>query len=200
VVGVRTCGACGDAWCHDEHRLRSGLVVIGLATALSMLVPAPTQTFLLPVWLAMSQTMGVGALAYVVGEKRPRLTRRATLAGAAGWLFWTGVLLGSGFLRTGWLVPWWFDPARLWIPAVIVAVGAVVGFVAMRGRRGLRAADALLHVASLWKSLVVSGWLLAAGLEREAIAIAAIALLLAASLALVRAFGPALLEPVGWRS
>ena len=35
VVAVRTCGACGDSWCHDLERLRPGLVVIGLCDPLS---------------------------------------------------------------------------------------------------------------------------------------------------------------------
>ncbi|MFM9024906.1 MAG: Re/Si-specific NAD(P)(+) transhydrogenase subunit alpha [Planctomycetaceae bacterium] len=35
VVAVRTCGACGDSWCHDLDRLRPGLVVIGLCDPLS---------------------------------------------------------------------------------------------------------------------------------------------------------------------
>jgi NAD(P) transhydrogenase subunit alpha len=35
VVAVRTCGACGDSWCHDLDRLRPGLIVIGLCDPLS---------------------------------------------------------------------------------------------------------------------------------------------------------------------
>jgi NAD(P) transhydrogenase subunit alpha len=35
LLTVRTCGACGDGWCHDRDRLRSGVIVVGLCDPLS---------------------------------------------------------------------------------------------------------------------------------------------------------------------
>jgi H+-translocating NAD(P) transhydrogenase subunit alpha len=35
LLTVRTCGACGDGWCHDRDRLRRGVIVVGLCDPLS---------------------------------------------------------------------------------------------------------------------------------------------------------------------
>jgi NAD(P) transhydrogenase subunit alpha len=35
LLTVRTCGACGDGWCHDRDRLRSGVIIVGLCDPLS---------------------------------------------------------------------------------------------------------------------------------------------------------------------
>lgn len=35
VLTVRTCGACGEGWCHDRDRLHTGTVLIGLCDPLS---------------------------------------------------------------------------------------------------------------------------------------------------------------------
>ena len=41
LLTVRTCGACGEGWCHDRDRLRPGVVLIGLCDPLS--APGPCQ-------------------------------------------------------------------------------------------------------------------------------------------------------------
>ncbi|MFM1902376.1 MAG: transhydrogenase subunit alpha part 1 [Planctomycetota bacterium] len=39
LLTVRTCGACGEGWCHDRDRLRPGVVLIGLCDPLGSPVP-----------------------------------------------------------------------------------------------------------------------------------------------------------------
>ena len=57
-----------------KHVPGLGIALGGVATAVSMLIPCPEIHAVVPVWLAMSQTMGLGAIAYILGEKRPKLT------------------------------------------------------------------------------------------------------------------------------
>ncbi|MFM8414180.1 MAG: Re/Si-specific NAD(P)(+) transhydrogenase subunit alpha [Planctomycetota bacterium] len=35
LLTVRTCGACGEGWCHDRDRLRPGVILVGLCDPLS---------------------------------------------------------------------------------------------------------------------------------------------------------------------
>jgi 4-hydroxybenzoate polyprenyltransferase len=184
-----------------KHVPSLGIVLAGLATALSMAVPCTETTTLLPIWLAMSQTMGVGALAYVLGEKRPKLTRRSALIGATGWIFWTAVLLALELERNdGRVLATWTEGGAIAIPAATVLVGAAVGYWKLRTLRGSRAGEKILRYGSLWKSLVASAWLVAAGMHLEAAAIAAIAAVAFGTVAILREAGPQLAEPVSWRS
>jgi|LauGreDrversion4_2_1035121.scaffolds.fasta_scaffold365946_1 4-hydroxybenzoate polyprenyltransferase len=199
-----------------KHVPALGIVLAGLTTALCMLVPSVEATTLLPIWLAMSQTMGVGALAYIMGDKRPALTRRAVVSGAIGWAFWSAVLVWLELARNnGGLFEPWRASAALAIPAVTVAVGGALGawklgvwrLLSTRGgegrrgaARGPRAGERVLRYGSLWKSLVAAAWLLAAGMPVAAAWIAGIAVAIFVLVALVREAGPQLAEPVGWRS
>ena len=184
-----------------KHVPALGIVVAGFATVLSMLAPCADTPVLLPVWLAMSQTMGVGALAYVLGEKRPRLTRRSTLFGAGCWLAASAALIWLERERNGgaMFAPL-ATPAAIAVPAAVVVAGALVGAWKLRHARGPRANDKILRYGSLWKSLVAAAWLAAAGMHREAAWIAGIALAIFAIVAVLRELGPQLAEPVTWRS
>lgn len=184
-----------------KHVPAFGIVLAGLATMVSMLAPCVACAQTIPVWLAMSQTMGVGALAYVLAEKRPRLTRRAVLVGATGWAFWSLALLALAWWRNeGELLRGFGDARLLAIPAGTVLVCAGVGVAKLRGIRGARATEKLLRYGSLWKSLVASAWLLAAGQTVAAAWIGGVALAIFAAVALLRETGPQLAEPTGWRS
>lgn len=184
-----------------KHIPALGLVLAGLATVASMLAPAVETSLTLPIWLAMSQTMGVGAVAYVLGEKRPKLTRRAIVLGACGWIFWTTALVAIGSFRNdGELLPPWVEPRRLFVPLVVVLACATFALWKLRGTRGPRVTEKLLRYGSLWKSLVTASWLVAIELPIPAACIAGIALAIFALFALLRETGPQLTEPVSWRS
>jgi 4-hydroxybenzoate polyprenyltransferase len=188
-----------------KHIPAFGIVLAGLATAVSMLALTPDSPSLLPVWLAMSQTMGVGALAYLLGEKRPKLSRRAVALGAAGWVFWSAALFAlalerNGGLDGGALLPAFFEPRLLVLPVLAVVVCALFGLWKLRGVRGPRAAEKLLRYGSLWKAIVAAGWLAAAGLATEAAAIAGIAIAITAVLSIARELAPQASAPASWRS
>lgn len=177
-----------------------GFVLVGLATAVSMLVPAPGTALTLPIWLAMSQTMGVGALAYVVGEKRPRLTRRAIILGACGWLFWTAAICGLGALRSdGELLPAWFETDRLAVPLGVATFGALLLLRKIAGPRTPARGEQVLRAGSLWKSVVAAGWMYALGESTAAFAIAGLATAIFLLFALLREAGPQVAEPATWR-
>ncbi len=189
-----------------KHIPAFGIVLAGLATAVSMLALTPDSPSLLPVWLAMSQTMGVGALAYVLGEKRPKLSRRAVVLGAMGWAFWSAALVALALERNGGLggdgalLPAFFERRLLVLPALAVVVCALFGLWKLRGVRGPRAAEKLLRYGSLWKAIVAAGWLAAAGLATEAAAIAGIAIAITAILSIARELAPQAAAPASWRS
>jgi 4-hydroxybenzoate polyprenyltransferase len=184
-----------------KHVPAFGIVLAGLATAASMLALCADTSSLVPVWLAMSQTTGVGLAAYILADKRPLLSRRAVALGAIGWLFWSALLLWITTLRNdGAFVAAWFDRELLWAP--VVAVIACAGFAVwkMRHVRGPHASEKLLRYGSLWKALVAAGWLVAAGLHTEAAWVGGVALALATLFAILREAGPQLATPVSWRS
>ncbi|MFM7133811.1 MAG: UbiA family prenyltransferase [Planctomycetota bacterium] len=184
-----------------KHVPALGIVLAGLATAASMLAPAPETSMTVPIWLAMSQTMGVGALAYVLAEKRPKLTRRAVVAGACGWAFWSAAILGFGWWRNGGaMLPPWFAPADLVAPLATAVVCAAFMAWKVRGARGPRASDKLLRYGSLWKGLVAAAWIGAAGLHAEAAWIGGASIAIFLVFAFLREAGPQLAEPVTWRS
>ncbi len=183
-----------------KHVPGLGLVLIGLATALSMAVPCTEAFALLPVWLAMTHTMVLGALAYVLGDKRPKLTRRSVSVATAGWVFWSAVLFWLEYSRNDGAMPAWSDPRLLAIPAVAMVLGAVACAWKLRTARGSRASEKVLRYGSLWKSLVACAWLVAAGMHGEAIAIGSAAIAIFAIVAIVREAGPQISEPVSWRS
>jgi 4-hydroxybenzoate polyprenyltransferase len=199
AMGLATIVLVYDAFA--KHVPAFGIVLAGLATLVSMLAPCVECTQALPVWLAMSQTMGVGALAYVLAEKRPRLTRRAVAIGATGWIFWSLALAALQWWRNDGDFLRGFPDARiLAIPAGTVLVCAGVGVAKLRGVRGPRATEKLLRYGSLWKSLVAAAWLVAAGQPEAAAWIGGIALAIFGLVALLRETGPQLAEPTGWRS
>jgi hypothetical protein len=184
-----------------KHVPALGIVLSGLVTGLSMLVPSVEPPLAAPVWLAMSQTMGLGLAAYLLAEKRPRLSGRAIVAGAAGWIFWSGALLGSAWWRAGVEgVLGGLSARALAAPAAATVIGGLLAAWKLRRARGAGAGDRVLRYGSLWKSLVAASWLLAAGMPGAAAAIAGTAVAIFAATALLREAGPQLLSPATWRS
>ena len=145
--------------------------------------------------------MGLGAIAYVAAEKRPKLTPRAVAFAACSWVVVSCALMMLATTRNlEHLTPPWVNTKQLLIPAVTVVVCAAFAAWKLRGIRGARASEKLLRYGSLWKSLVAASWLLAIDLPKEAAIVAAIALAIFVTFALLREAGPQLAEPVSWRS
>jgi 4-hydroxybenzoate polyprenyltransferase len=178
-----------------------GIVLAGLATAASMLALRLETTMPIPIWLAMSQTMGISLLAYILSDKRPKLSRRAVALGALGWTFWSSALfLLAAYRNDGALFPKWFAPSALTAPILTLVACALFGLWKLRSVRGPRAGEKLLRYATLWKALVAAGWLLAAGLVTEAAWVGGLAIAIALLFAALRELAPQLAVPVGWRS
>lgn len=197
-IGVAATALVYDAFA--KHVPAIGILLAGAATALSMLVPCIETPTLAPVWLAMSQTMGIGLLAYILGEKRPKLSPRSIAAGTLAWLAASAGIVALEASRNGGEVLVGFSPAQLAIPAAAVVLGGLAGSWKLRKSRGPRANDRILRYGSLWKSLVASAWLLAAGMPAEGAWIAGIAVAIFALVAIVREAAPQIAEPVSWRS
>ena len=198
-IGVAATALVYDAFA--KHVPAIGILLAGAATALSMLVPCLETPTLAPVWLAMSQTMGIGLLAYVLGEKRPKLSPRSIAAGTLAWLAASAAIFALEASRNGGELPARLaSPAQIAIPAAAVALGGIAGAWKLRNARGPRANDRILRYGSLWKSLVASAWLFAAGMTAEGAWIAGIAAAVFALVAVVREAAPQIAEPVSWRS
>ena len=113
VVAVRTCGACGDSWCHDEHRLRPGLVVIGLCDPLS----SPE---------ACRQAAEKGATLFSL-ELVPRITRAQSmdvLSSQANIAGYRAVLVAANTLPR--ILPMMTTAAGTLTPAKVLVLGAGV--------------------------------------------------------------------------
>ena len=178
-----------------------GIVLAGLATAASMLALHIETTMSVAIWLAMSQTMGISLLAYLLADKRPKLSRRAVALGALGWLFWSSALfLLAAYRNDGAVFPQWFAPSALAAPILTLIACALFGLWKLRSVRGPRAGEKLLRYATLWKALVAAGWLLAAGLVTEAAWVGGLAIAIALVFAALRELAPQLAVPAGWRS
>jgi len=113
VVAVRTCGACGDSWCHDRHRLRPGLVVSGLCDPLS----SPE---------ACRQAAEQGATLFSL-ELVPRITRAQSmdvLSSQANIAGYRAVLLAASTLPR--ILPMMTTAAGTLTPAKVLVLGAGV--------------------------------------------------------------------------
>ncbi len=153
-----------------------GFVVIGMVHALHMLIPNPRFDFMWPVWFVFTHALLVALGAHVLENKRPRITPTAIIAIIFGWMFWSGALLVVGVLRGGWWTERTSPVNVLWPAIAAVAFLCVVRWKTMRVE-GHVAAEKLLRYGAMWQALYGSMWLLAIGLEEEAILIAVFAFL-----------------------
>ena len=146
-----------------------GVVTIGLIHAAHMLIPNHQITLTLPVWLVMTHAMVIAIAVHRLEDKRPRLSRRALVAIAFGWVTWSTLLLGAGVLRSGRIWPEHLSLLNLFFPMC-----AVIGFLAVAwwkagGVPGRIAAEKLKRYGAMWQSLYGAAWLLALKLETEAL-------------------------------
>jgi len=153
-----------------------GMVAIGLVHALHMLIPNPRLEFMWPVWFVFTHAILIALGAHVLEGKRPRITRQAMAAIFAGWICWTAVILGWGAFRGG----WWTErtsPANIIWPFIAVVAFLFVARWKTTRVEGHVAAEKLLRYGAMWQALYGATWLLAIGLEEEALLIALFAFL-----------------------
>lgn len=153
-----------------------GVVTIGLIHAAHMLIPNPALAFILPVWLVMTHAMGVAAAVHILDDKRPRLGRRALAAMATGWLFWSALIVAISALRGG----LWPAEAPLWgmaWPAVTVAGFVTVCLWKAGGVRATVGAEKIRRYGAMWQALYGAAWFAGLGLQAQAAAMAALAVI-----------------------
>ena len=113
LLTVRTCGACGDGWCHDRDRLRAGVIVVGLCDPLS----APN---------ACREAADKGATVFSL-ELVPRITRAQSmdvLSSQANIAGYRAVLLAANTLPR--ILPMMTTAAGTITPAKVLVLGAGV--------------------------------------------------------------------------
>lgn len=176
-----------------------GVVTLGLIHAAHMFIPNIVLEFTLPVWLVMTHAMVIAAVVHVLEDKRPRITRRTIAILLFGWLSWSAVVLGLGWMRAGALLPEAVSLLDLLYPAV-----AVVGFIIVALWKASEvesdaAAEKLRRYGAMWQSLYGATWLLALGLHAQAIGIALFALFGFAAMTAIKEITGLTGEPVTYR-
>lgn len=177
-----------------------GLVLLGLIYAAHMLIPNIRLHFVWPVWLAMTHALLIGALTHHLLAKRPALTPPVLSLAAAGWLFWSGVLLTVGWYRTGQL---W--PEAVSLSSAIAPTLLLIGFALLAWRKisktqsRARAAEKIQRYGSLWLTLYATAWLLGENHIPEALILGALAALGFLGMTTLREVYSLLEFPVGYR-
>ncbi|MEO0513400.1 MAG: hypothetical protein AAF108_10975 [Planctomycetota bacterium] len=142
------------------------LTLLAAIYAAHMLIPNVALDFLWPVWLAMTHALATAAAVAWISRRAPRLSPRAAVSAAVGWLLATFFLARLSISRNGSLWPETADPAALWF--VVLAVVAFASYVVWKARGDrARAAERLDRYASLWHAVYATAWLFGQG-ERAA--------------------------------
>ncbi|MBC7835616.1 MAG: UbiA family prenyltransferase [Phycisphaerales bacterium] len=148
-----------------------GLVALGLIYAGQMVVPNPQLVFVWPVWLVMTHSLAVAAVVHILKRKVPTLSRRAMGFAVFGWLFWTVIILVSGWARSrgeGGLWPGWVSPWSALGPALLAAVFVLMSYRKVRlYGPGPRAANKIARYGALWLALYACAWLIGQSIWAE---------------------------------
>jgi 4-hydroxybenzoate polyprenyltransferase len=188
-----------------------GLVILGLIYSGHMMIPNVHLRFLWPVWLVMTHALAVGALAHIMANKVPRLSRRAVVAAGTGWLFWTAMILLLQWRRdeapvAAWppplssLWPEWVSPAAALGPAILAALFVLVAWDKVRRLGpGTRAAEKISRYGALWLALYACAWLLGDNHITAALILGALATAAWLGMTALRELYGLLEQPVGYR-
>jgi hypothetical protein len=177
-----------------------GLVCLGLVYGAHMMSPNPYLIFVWPVLLVMAHALLLGAVAHKLGGKRPTLTWPRLWSAAAGWAFWSGILLYVGWVRAGTLWPAWVSPWAAVGPALLAASFLLLAWNKARVTRDAdRAADKIRRYGSLWVALYGAAWMAGQGWMREGIILGALALAGVLGMTVMREVYGLIERPVGWR-
>ncbi|MBX3359515.1 MAG: UbiA family prenyltransferase [Phycisphaeraceae bacterium] len=180
-----------------------GLVVLGLIYSGQMVVPNLNLRFVWPVWLVMTHSLIVAGLVHMVARKVPAISRRAVAAAAAGWLFWSAVMLYAGWLRcrnSGGVWPEWVPVRAALGPAVLSLLFAVMAYRKVRTYgSNPRAAEKITRYGTLWLSLYGVAWLLGTGHVTDALILGSLAAAGFLGMTVLRELYSMLEHPMGYR-
>ncbi|MEO1009232.1 MAG: hypothetical protein AAFX79_11760 [Planctomycetota bacterium] len=180
----------------------AGPLLLGLIFAGHMVIPNLNLQFVWPVILVMTHALAVEWAAWIIGRKRPALSRRAVAIGIAGWLGWAAVILAIGGYNAGQAQVWpaWTNPLTLLIIAGLVA--AFVLYVSHKVRRtgvGPRAAEKLRRYGAVWLAFYAVGWLVGEGAWMSAAIIGGLSLAGLAAMTAAREIYHLAHQPLGYR-
>jgi hypothetical protein len=176
-----------------------GITLVGVIHAAHMLIPNYQLEFTLPVWLVMTHSMVIAALVHRLEEKRPVLSVRSIVATSLAWIGLSAMLLWAGGRRSEGLWPNASSPMVAAYPAL-----AVAGFVFMAWWKatsvgGRAAAEKLKRYGAMWQALYGSAWLLALGMEIQALWIGLLALTGFAAMTMIKEVTGLSDRPVAYR-
>ncbi|MFN0133389.1 MAG: hypothetical protein ACKVW3_12790 [Phycisphaerales bacterium] len=185
-----------------------GLMLLGLIYGGHMLIPNAHLRFLIPVWLAMTHALAVGAAVHVLARKVPKLSRRALVVAALSWVAWSVLIFWlqhhrnpterAGVVATLW--PAWVPMQSLPFVAILAALYALAAI--RRVRRlgpGPRAAEKVGRYGSLWLSLYPIAWMAGTGHWDHASILAAVALASVIGMTILREAYALAEQPTGYR-
>ncbi len=181
----------------------AGLVILGMIYAGHMLVPNIGLRFVWPVWLVMTHALLVAGVTHAMARKVPRLSRRAIVVAALGWLFWSVLLISLGWERdppprSFW--PEWVSPSTVAYPAALALV-----FILAAWRRihllgpGPRAAEKVARYGALWLPLYACAWLFGTGHHRAGAILAGLTAIGLIGMTVLRELYALVEHPVGYR-
>ncbi len=177
-----------------------GIVAIGLLYATHMLIANIELTFTLPVWLVMTHVMICGISVYVLEGKRPKLSFRGWTGIVLGWLFWSAVILGGPFARTGSILPDGMSVFSLiWMVAAIVGFIVTIRWKTMHASSHRIAAEKIRRYGALWECIYAGAWLAALQLTWASIAMFGFALFAGMTVMLVKETTGGSGKPLAWR-
>ena len=177
-----------------------GLVSIGLLYATHMLIANIELTFTLPVWLVMTHTMICAISVYVYEGKRPKLSFRGWIGIVLGWIFWSAVILGGPYARTGSLLPDGMSPYSLiWVVAAVVGFIVTIRWKIMRANSNRIAAEKIRRYGALWDCMYAGAWLAALQLTGPALAMLGFAFVAGVTVMLVKETTGGSGKPLAWR-
>lgn len=177
-----------------------GLVLLGLIYGAHMMTPNPYLIFVWPVLLVMAHSLLLGAASHLLARKRPALSWPMLLAAAAGFAFWSGVLLFVGFSRADGLWPRWLGLHTLIAPVALSGAFVLYAWHKVRLTPDApRAAEKIKRYGSFWSTLYAAGWMLGVGRLTETLILLALALVGLLGMTVMREVYGLIEQPVGYR-
>jgi hypothetical protein len=177
-----------------------GLVAIGLLYATHMLIANVELTFTLPVWLVMTHIMICSISVYILEGKRPKLSFRGWMGIALGWIFWSCVILGAPYARTGSLLPDGMSIyALMWLVAAVVGFVVTIRWKVLHASTHRIAAEKIRRYGALWECIYAGAWLAAMQLTWASIAMFAFAFVAGITVMLVKESTGGSGKPLAWR-
>ena len=184
-----------------KHVPAIGVIVIGMMTALHMLIPNFEMTFTLPIWLTMSHVVTITLAVHILERKRPYLSRRSYVFILSGYAIWSTAILLVGWLQ-GHDAGWWpkdSSPLGVIWPILVVAGFAWVARKKITGVSTRSGAEKLTRYGAMWQCLYGAAWLVAVGIYDGALLLGILALLGFTGMTLIKEIGSLITAPPQYR-